>query len=65
MHSVRDYLKRRSDAELKGMLLSYCEGYGNFDAEIALLICDILYSRIPGAIDPREEFRRLCQSYIK
>jgi len=65
MHSIKSYLERRSDEELKGILIAYCGGYADIDAEAALLICDILFSRTPGQIDPREEFSRLCMRYTQ
>lgn len=65
MHSVKSYLERRSDEELRGMLCAYCNGYADFDAETVLMICDILFSRTPGQIDPREEFYRLCLRYTR
>ena len=63
MHSLKEYLERRQDEELKGMLLAYCEGCGDFDAETALAICEILFQRLPGKPEPRAEFVHLCLRY--
>ena len=63
MHSIKSYLERRTTEELQRLLLAYCEGYGEIDAETALMVCEILSGRKPGNSDPRAEFIRLCLRY--
>ena len=65
MHSIKSYLERRSDEELRGMLCAYCNGCASFDAETVLTICEVLYNRSSYQIDPREAFRRLCLRYTQ
>ena len=64
MHSIKSYLERQTTEELQGLLRAYCEGYGDFDAETALLLCSALADRDPKYLDPRKEFLRLCRMYL-
>lgn len=63
MHSVKSYLERRDLKELQALLLSYCEGYAEFDAETALLICRTIAGKDPRKNDPMPVFIRLCLRY--
>ena len=63
MASLQDYLERKTDEELRGMLRSYCLGISDFPVDTALIICHILSLRDPQLPDPYALFLSLCRMY--
>jgi len=64
-HSIEAYLERRDIKELQAILLAYCEGYADINAEMALKICEAVYNKDLRKVDPRKEFIRLCLMYTQ
>lgn len=63
MASVQEYLERRNDEELRGMLRSYCMGLNDIPVDTILRICQILAGRDPRLPDPYALFLSLCRMY--
>ena len=64
MASVQEYLARRSDDELRGMIRSYCLGVADLTPDTVLMICNTLAQRDPQLPDPYELFLSLCRMYM-
>lgn len=63
MASMQEYLERRSDEELRGMLHSYCMGLADISPDAVLRICQTLANRNPELPDPYALFLSLCRMY--
>ena len=63
MGSLQDYLDRRSDDELRGMIRSYCMGVADLTSDAVLLICNTLAKRDAQLPDPYALFLSLCRMY--
>lgn len=63
MASLQEYLERRSDAELQGILQSYCRGIADIPLDSAFRICQVLAQRDPTLPDPHGLFLSLCRKY--
>lgn len=63
MASLQEYLERKSDAELRGMIRSYCLGVSDLSSDSILHICHILSLRDQQLPDPYALFLRLCRMY--
>ena len=63
MASVREYLEKKSDDDLRGMLHSYCMGLSDIPVDTVLLICDILAKHDPELPEPYALFLSLCRMY--
>jgi len=63
MASVQEYLERKSDEELRGMLHSYCMGVSDLTVDTVLLICNTLALRDSQLPDPYALFLSLCRMY--
>lgn len=63
MASIQEYLERRSDDELRGMLHAYCLGVNDLTADVVLAICNTLALRDPELPNPHDLFLSLCRMY--
>lgn len=63
MATVREYLEKKSDEELRQVLREYCTGEVDIHTGAVLEICDILSSRDPDLPDPYALFQSLCRMY--
>lgn len=63
MASLQEYLERRSDEELQGMMQSYCRGFADIPVDTVLRICHTLAQRNPELPDPYGLFLSLCRKY--
>ena len=63
MATVQEYLERKTDEELRGMIRSYCLGVSDLPVDTVLVICKILALRDPQLPDPYSLFLSLCRMY--
>lgn len=63
MADLQEYIKKRSDKELRGIINSYCLGTISLSADIVLEICNTLAQRDPHLPNPCALFFSLCRMY--
>lgn len=63
MASEREYLEKKTDAALRGILAGYCRGLHHISADTVLNICQVLAQRDPTLPDPYALFISLCRMY--
>lgn len=64
MSSLREYLNKKSDEELRGVLRTFCVGINDYSADAVLIICEVLAQRDPQLPDPKVLFLSLCRMYM-
>ena len=63
MHSVENYLRRRSTEQLEMVVRADCEGSQEYPPEVILLVCKILAERNPPAKSAEEMYQQFLREY--